>query len=162
MPELDVKVTLAPEGFDEWGPLLELLRAAFAYQEHRVSPRSSAYSLSVESLAKKAADEHLFLASLGGELAGCVFATDRGHLLYVSKLAVWPHLQRLGIGRSLMSAAESFARESRHLILELESRIELTENHRTFESLGFSKISEHAHEGYDRPTFIRMQRRLSV
>jgi len=30
----------------------------------------------------------------------------------------------------------------------------------TFEAMGFHKVSEHAHEGYDRPTFIRMRKQL--
>ena len=30
----------------------------------------------------------------------------------------------------------------------------------TFERLGFSKTAEHAHEGFDRPTYITMQKRL--
>ena len=83
-------------------------------------------------------------------------------LLYVSKLAVWPHLQGRGIGRHLMSALEVFARESGHTVLELETRVELNENHQTFEALGFKKVSEHAHEGYDRPTYIRMRRFLGA
>jgi len=81
-------------------------------------------------------------------------------VLHVSKLAVSPALQGRGIGRRLMGTLEGFAQETGYTVLELETRIELTENHRTFESLGFKKVSEHAHEGYHRPTYIRMQRLL--
>ena len=61
-----------------------------------------------------------------------------------------------------MSAVEVFARASGHVVLELETRVELTENHRTFESLGFNKVAEHAHEGYDHPTYIRMRKSLGA
>ena len=44
--------------------------------------------------------------------------------------------------------------------LELETRIELTENHETFAALGFVKVSEGAHPGYDRTTFITMRKTL--
>ena len=162
MPDSRIVVQRAPKDFRKWDLLLDLLRAAFAYQEHRINPPSSVNTLDAGSLAGKSSQEHLFLASFASELAGCVFARDRPPLLYVSKLAVWPHLQGRGIGRCLMSALEIFARESGHTVLELETRIELTENHRTFESLGFNKVSEHAHEGYDHPTYIRMRRFLSA
>jgi GNAT superfamily N-acetyltransferase len=162
MPDSRISVQTASRDFRDWGRLLELLRAAFAYQEHRINPPSSVYKLHVRSLAEKSSEEHLFLASVASELAGCVFAGGQPPLLYVSKLAVWPHLQGRGIGRRLMSAVEVFARQSGHMVLELETRIELTENHRTFESLGFNKTSEHAHEGYDHPTYIRMRRFLGA
>ena len=149
----------APE-FHEWDRVLALLRAAFAYQEQRIDPPSSVYALDAESLAAKACREHVFLASVEGALAGCVFVQVREPALYVSKLAVWPHLQGRGVGRRLMQAVETFARASKRLVLELETRIDLVENHRTFESLGYERISEHAHEGYDRVTYIRMQRRV--
>ena len=43
---------------------------------------------------------------------------------------------------------------------ELDTRIELTENHATFAALGFTKIAERAHDGYERPTFITMRKTL--
>ena len=152
----------ASPDFRDWDRLLELLRAAFAYQEQRVNPPSSVYKLDARSLAEKSSQEHLFLASVARELAGCVFVSERPPSLYVSKLAVWPHLQGRGIGRHLMIAVEVFARESGHMVLELETRVELTENHRTFKSLGFNKVSEHAHEGYDHPTYVRMRKSLGA
>ncbi len=61
-----------------------------------------------------------------------------------------------------MQAAEDCARQTGHAVLELETRIELTENHDTFAALGFVKTGEHAHDGYDRPTFITMRKRLAM
>lgn len=162
VPDSQVSVHRAPRDFRQWEHLLELLRTAFAYQERRIDPPSSVYALDARSLAEKSSQEHLFVAMVASELVGCVFARDRPPLVLISKLAVWPHLQRGGIGRCLMSAVEVFARESGRTILELETRIELTENHRAFEALGFSKVAEHAHEGYDHPTYITMRRFLGA
>ena len=78
-----------------------------------------------------------------------------------AKLAVWPERQGQGTGHRLMQAAEDLARRSGLAALELETRIELTENHTTFAALGFVKTAELAHAGYDRPTYIRMQKRLA-
>jgi len=60
-----------------------------------------------------------------------------------------------------MQAAEALAVRSGHAALELNTRIELVENHRTFAALGFIKVAEHAHPGYRRPTFIAMQKPLA-
>jgi ribosomal protein S18 acetylase RimI-like enzyme len=162
MPDSQIVVQRAAKDFRKWDLVLELLRAAFAYQECRINPPSSVNLLDAKSLAEKSSQEHLFLATSASELAGCVFARDRPPLLHVSKLAVWPQMQGRGIGRRLMSAIEDFARESGRTVLELETRIELTENHRTFEALGYRKVAEHAHDGFDRPTYIRMQRVLGA
>ena len=42
-----------------------------------------------------------------------------------------------------------------------DTRIELTENHATFAAMGFVRSGEHCHEGYDRPTFVTMRKRLT-
>lgn len=57
--------------------------------------------------------------------------------------------------RSINARALGFPR------LELETRIELTENHRAFEKMGFHKTGETAHDGYAHPTSITMQKALS-
>ena len=75
--------------------------------------------------------------------------------VYVARAA-----QGRGIGRQLMHAAESFAREHGLGEIELETRIELVENHATFAALGFRKVAEQAHPGYDRPTSITMRKAL--
>lgn len=102
----------------------------------------------------------MFLAVEDGELVGCVFAKPQPGSLYVGKLAVWPHRQGRGIGRRLMQAAEDFGRQTGHASLELDTRIELTENHEAFAALGFVKTAEHAHAGYDHTTFITMRKPL--
>ena len=146
--------------FGDWEALMALLHAAFAFQEGRIDPPSSLHSFDAASIAAKAKEERLFLAFDDGRLAGCIFAKPRGDHAYVGKMAVSPTLQGKGIGRRLMLAAEGFARESGLAALELQTRIELTENHETFAALGFAKISEGAHAGYDRKTFITMRKTL--
>lgn len=161
MPE-EVVIAPAEADFSDWEHVLSLLHAAFDYQKDRIDPPSSLYRLDRDSLARKAADEHLILARIGGELAGCVFVQARGQVLYLGKLAVWPHLQGRRIGALLLEAVERFAAQQGATVLELETRVELTENHETFARLGFTRVSEHAHAGYDRPTYVRMQKPLRV
>ena len=45
--------------------------------------------------------------------------------------------------------------------LELQSRIELLENHAAFTAMGFVKTAETAHPGYDRPTTFTFRKALA-
>jgi len=156
-----IRVAQATKKYSGWTELLQLLQDAFAFMEERIDPPSSVHRLTATSLAAKSQEEALFLATDGDEVVGCVFASRQRDSLYVGKLAVRKDRQRHGIGRRLMDAAEEHARDSGLRYLELDTRMELTENHETFAAMGFIKIAEHAHEGYNRPTFITMRKRLA-
>lgn len=155
-----VRVEALAPGFRDWAALLALLHDAFDYQRDRIDPPSSLYSLDESSLKVKATEERVFVAWDGVLLVGCVFTKDTGTSIYLGKLAVLPRLQGQGVGRRLVLAVEEHARERRRTVVELETRIELIENRRTFESYGFRKVGENAHPGYDRPTSIAMSKRL--
>jgi len=45
------------------------------------------------------------------QLEACVYLQVRGNKLYLGMLSVLPHLQDKGIGRQLLQASESFAKE---------------------------------------------------
>jgi GNAT superfamily N-acetyltransferase len=157
---MPIEVTEAAHGFNQWVKLLELLHAAFAYQNGRIDPPSSLYKLDAQSLALKAGEERLFVAVEGEELIGCAFARIKPASVYVGKVAVWPARQGQGIGRLLMQAVEGFAQRTGKPIMELETRIELLENHKTFSAIGFVKVAEYSHPGYTRTTSITMQKAL--
>jgi len=157
---VSVKIERSVDKDPDWIELLRLLQEAFAPMEARIDPPSSVLRLTPSSLAAKAHEETLFIATEHGELIGCVFARPQGDGLYVGKLAVRHDRQRAGVARRLMAAVEAHARECGYRSLDLETRIELTENHQTFAALGFVKSGEHAHDGYDRPTFISMRKVL--
>jgi GNAT superfamily N-acetyltransferase len=90
-------------------------------------------------------------------LVGCVFVRPKDDALYIGKLAVRPGLHGSGIGKALVAAARTEALARGLKVLELETRIELTENHATFARMGFVKTAETAHSGYERPTSITMR-----
>jgi GNAT superfamily N-acetyltransferase len=148
------------DGFADWEELLALLNRAFAVMEGRIDPPSSLHRLDAAGLAAKAGVERCFLAWCGARLAGCVFCAERADGLYVGKLAVDPALQGRGIGRALMARAEAEALALGLPALELQTRVELVENHRTFERLGFVRTGETAHPGHDRPTSVTMRKVL--
>ena len=158
---MTVDIASAAIDFQDWSGLLELLHAAFAFHAGRIDPPSSLHQFDATSIAFKAKEEELFVAVEGNELLGCVFAKSQGRALYIGKFAVRPDRQGQGIGRRLIGAVEAYAQHTGHDALELKTRIELTENHRAFAALGFVKIGEHSHPGYDRNTSITMRKALA-
>lgn len=156
----NIEVAVVSSAFCDWDALLMLLRASFAYQHGRIDPPSSLCALASADLAAKATVETLFLATEADALIGCLFAKRMANTLYLNKFAVLPQRQQCGIGKRLSNVAEQHARSLGLDALTLNTRIELTDNHATFEALGFAKLAEHAHNGYDRPTFISMRKAL--
>jgi GNAT superfamily N-acetyltransferase len=152
-----VTIRRAPPDFSDWERVRALILDAFAYMDTRIDPPSSALRLTPESMQADAERGALLLADHAGDLVGCVFARTKGNALHIGKLAVRPGLQGAGIGRRLVEAAREEARRLGLTMLELQTRIELTENHATFGRMGFVKTAETAHEGFDRPTSITMR-----
>lgn len=156
-----LRIAVRPPNFSDWPALLALLQAAFADMDGRIDPPSSLARLDVDALRAKAADEHLFVATVGNTLVGCAFASIRDDCVYVGKLAVAAAARRRGVARALIDAAARLARDHGRTALELQTRIEeLTENHATFAALGFAKVAETAHPGYKRATSITLRRRV--
>lgn len=156
-----MQISVSPTGFSAWPQLLGLLRESFAYMDARIDPPSSLARMGVDELVAKAAAETLIVASDDRGLIGCAFAAVRVDCIYVGKVAVVPHARGKGVARALLAAAEDLARLHGRPHLELQTRIELVENHDTFRALGFEKVAETAHPGYDRPTSITMRRRVA-
>lgn len=151
----------ATSGFDRWDELHALLAASFAFMEYRIDPPSSLLSMGPATLAEKAEQEKLLLATEDGRIAGCVFLRAEADVLYIGKLAVDARLRGRGVARRLIEMAEAEARRTGLPFLELQTRIELTENHETFARLGFVKSGETAHAGFDRATSITMRKRVA-
>lgn len=152
----DLKLIENPIDVD-WAALHAFVHRTYAYMDARIDPPSSLHKMDSTSFEEKAKSETLIIARLEAELVGCLFCRPQDDWLYVGKVAVDGAHQGRGIGRALFVRAFDLAARMDLLGLELETRVELIENHRTFEKLGFQKIGENAHSGYDRPTSIRMR-----
>jgi len=157
-----MQISVSPTGFSDWPQLLDLLRESFAYMTSRIDPPSSLTRMSIDEFKTKATEETLIIATEGKELIGCAFAALRDDCVYVGKVAVASSARRQGVARAIFTAAEILARQHRRDFLELQTRVELVENHATFAALGFEKVAETAHPGFSRPTSITMRKRLSV
>ncbi len=142
----------------ELGQILALLQRCFAYMEGRIDPPSSLHALTVAGIAQTCDTAEVW--SLGPPPQACVFLAEKPGRLYLGKLAIEPCLRGQGHAHVLIALAEARAKAKGLPLLELQTRIELVENHAAFARMGFVKTAEDAHEGYDRPTGIVMQKRL--
>jgi len=137
--------------------ILALTKQAFAYMDGRIDPPSSVHRLSVDALA---APGHEVWA-IGYPPKASIVMTPRSDVLYVGKLAVVEAERGRGLARLLIDHAEVRAGELGLVWLELQTRIELTENHRAFESMGFVETERTAHPGYGQLTSLTLRRSVT-
>lgn len=140
----------------DWAALLQLIRAEFAYMEPRINPPSSMHRLTEADIAAKSETGEVWV--IGAPPVACVFLTYQPESLYIGKLAVALDQRGKGLARALVAKAEDRARELGLGWLELETRVELVENHATFARMGFHEVGRKAHAGFDRPTSITFRR----
>lgn len=154
----DASVETNPTDFEDHAALHALLTHAFADMEGRIDPPSSLAALTVSTLRAKAQGEDLFLIRQAGAPIACLFGTVRGNVYYIGKLAVAQSHRRCGMARALIAAAQTRAALLGCRALELQTRVELTENHATFTRLGFVQTDATAHPGFERPTSLTFRR----
>lgn len=140
--------------------ILALIQRSFAYMEGRIDPPSSMKSLTRDNIADQCTTGEVWV--IGDPPLACMFLRERNGRLYLGKLAVDATARGKGLARTLVAVAHERALKRGLRELELEVRIELTENHTTFAALGFTNAGTGAHPGYDRPTFLTMRRILDT
>ena len=136
--------------------VLALIQTCFASMEGRIDPPSSMLKLTLASVQEQAASGEVW--SLGTPPLACVLLTPKPTALCLGKLAVNAAARGKGHARTLITLAETRARALGLPALELQSRVELVENHALFAATGFAEIARTAHPGYDRPTSITFRR----
>ena len=154
-----IPVRLSPE--DDPAPVLALIRAEFAFMDGRIDPPSSMHRLTAADVSRQAAAGEVWVLGPAGAPLACVFFTAKPETLYIGKLAVAEAARGQGHARSLVTLAETRARALGLPVLELQTRIELNENHATFERLGFARVGGTAHPGYDRVTSLSYRKPVS-
>ena len=131
-----------------------LIRTSFAYMEGRIDPPSSMHKLSAESVSEQARTGEVWAIEDDDRIVACVFLTPKDDALYLGKLAVATTHRNRGLARQLVDVARERARALGLPRVELQSRVELTENHSAFSAMGFKVSGETAHPGFDQPTSL--------
>lgn len=138
-----------------------LTQAAFAAYADLDSP-SGALRETLERVRADLASGGGAVAELDGRAVGCLrwqLAPERS--LHVRRVSVEPELQRAGIGAALMTWAEREARRRGCVAVTAGVRIALHGNLGFYRSLGYEVTAEHRHDGYERPTWLALRKRLS-
>lgn len=136
-----------------------LTQAAYRGQE-ALDPPSGATRETVESVRAELAAAGAAIAWQGETAVGCVRFEVSGDHLHVRRLAVEPARQGRGFGRSLMVWVEAEALRLGRAEVTLGVRLALPGNVALYRHLGYDTVAEHAHAGYDRPTWVEMRKRL--
>lgn len=145
----------------DWAAILRLIHTEYAYMEGRIDPPSSMLQLTPDSIAQQAADGEIWvIENIQGRPVACMFLSPQPPELYLGKIAVSHGHQGQGLARKLVAQAEARAAALGLSILTLQTRVELTDNHAAFAALGFAITGETAHQGYNHPTSITMQRSI--
>ena len=146
--------------YQNFAEVLTLLQNAFEYMHGRIDPPSSLHRFDAEKLKLKAINETMFIAQDKELPVGCVFAQVKEDHVYLGKLAVRSDYRGRGLSRMLVSRVESLARQLGLLEVEIETRIELTENQALFEYFGYLRTAENSHPGYNRPTSVCYRKKV--
>ena len=135
---------------------LELIKSSFAFMAGLIDPPRSVERLTLKKLKTMAEVGRVLV--IGKPVIACVVATPLPHALYLGKIAVDPSMRGQGLVRTLIEKCEALAEDLGKNCLELQVRIELVQNEKMFAKLGFIKVSDDCHLGYDRVTEITMQK----
>jgi predicted N-acetyltransferase YhbS len=73
---------------------------------------------------------------------------------------VAPGFRRTGVARALIMEGEAKAKAAGLPRVHVGVRLVLLGNRRLFASLGFCETHTHAHEGFDHPTWVEMEKKL--
>lgn len=161
---LDIKNNqMAPQRLlpqDDPGPMLALLKAGFASMQGRIDPPSSLERMTTADLSRLAAEAEIWVLRDGGQLLACMILTRKPDHLYLGKLTVAASHRGHGLARRLIDHACTRAQALGLPAVQLQSRVELLENHMAFAAMGFQQIAATAHPGFDRPTSLTFERRV--
>ncbi len=144
----------------DWAAILRLIQTEFAYMATRIDPPSSMQRLTEADIAAKAESGEAWL--VGTPPVACMFLTVQADSLYLGKLAVSTSQRGKGLARALVGVAQIRAKVLGLAAVELETRVELVENHAAFRAMGFIETGRSAHPGYAQPTSITFRKAVQV
>ena len=138
--------------------VLDLIRAAFAFMAGRIDPPSSMHRLTADAIRQQDRTGEVWVVAEAGRILACMVLTPQPGALYLGKLAVAEEARGRGLSRLMADRAAAQARGLGLPRVELQTRVELAENHAIFRRLGFVETGATAHPGFDRPTSLTFAR----
>lgn len=136
-----------------------LIRDAFAGIAPLLNPQPSALRETAESVARTITAGGGAVVEDGG-IVGAVLWEPREGGLYFGRLSVAESYRRQGVAQALVAAAEAQARALGYPRLLAAVRLALAGNRALFAACGFTETTLHAHEGFDAPTWVDLEKSL--
>jgi GNAT superfamily N-acetyltransferase len=131
-----------------------LLLASFVEYRDLYTPDGfAATTPTSEEVLARMDEGPVWVALLGGSLAGTVAAVDRGEDLYVRGMAVLPPARGRQIGELLLREIEEYARARGYRRLTLSTTPFLHRAIRLYERFGFRRSDEGARDLFGTPLF---------
>ena len=155
------QVTIREAVLDEAPTLLALMVAAFAEYEGVLDPASGAHRETVTTVKRKLSSGGAALALVDGEPAGFAFYEPDGELLYFGRLSVLPRFRNRGVGGAVLEYVEARARRTGAAGVSLGVRLQLPHLVERYKRLGYRITEYMTHQGYDKPTYVYMEKRFS-
>lgn len=150
--------------------VLRLTWEAFAAYRDLLDPPSSVFRETTATVEQAMAAGAIYVAVHEGAMVGVredamigavrVYPAEQEHALYCGRLAVLPAARGLGIGTALMRRVEQQAAEEGYPAVVLGVRLQLPDNRRFFERLGYHATGEATHAGRATPTFAWLRKDL--
>ena len=100
----------------------------------------------------------VWVAEVGGTVAGALVVRDAEQALLLESVAVAPAAQGQGVGGALIRHAEHLAAERGLGAIELYTNARMTENLRLYPRLGYDQVGRRRQDGYDRVYFRKLVR----
>ena len=145
---------------DEAEAIVALIQRAFGEYRGKLRPELGALLETPDTIRAAMKTGTILLAERAGRILGCISVRRKDDCAYAGRLAVEPMERGIGVGRALMAAAEALARQMGSGRLRVDVRLKLRDNRAFFRALGFREGDERCHPGFNRPTYVELEKIL--
>jgi N-acetylglutamate synthase-like GNAT family acetyltransferase len=146
---------------EEAEAIVALIQRAFGEYRGKLRPESGALRETPETIRAAMKTDRILLAERAGRILGCVSMRRKDDCAYAGRLAVEPMERGIGVGRTLVAAAEAEARRMGMDRLRVDVRLKLRDNRAFFRALGFVEGAERRHPGFSQPTYVELEKPLT-
>lgn len=108
-----------------------------------------------DDYAARIASGQVWVADVGGRIAGVLVLEQQPHRLMLDNVAVRPDCQGTGLGRALVAFAEAEARRRGWRKIVLYTHVLMTENQALYHRLGFVETGRVTEKGFDRVYMVK-------
>jgi ribosomal protein S18 acetylase RimI-like enzyme len=133
--------------------LEDIVNAAYAPYISRIGRRPAPMEVDYRTLV--AATNHAWVLIDDSELVGVIITVAESDHLLIENVAIAPHVQGRGHGKTLLAHAERQAYELRLPQIRLYTNAAMTENLAFYPRMGYTETARRSQDGFDRVFFVK-------